>query len=612
MRDDLLVYYERELTWLRRMGAQFSEKYPKVASRLLLETDKCEDPHVERILEGFAFLAARVHLKIDDEFPEISEALLGLVYPQLVRPLPSMAIVEFQLDPRQGKLMTGLQVNRDTLLYSKPVNGVPCKFRTCYDTVVWPLSVTAAEWKSPDRLKPALPAVNCRGALRLELQCANDVRFSHLAVDHLRFYLNGESAVVNTIYELLDSKLARIVIRDPSPKSKVAAVTLPSNSLRTVGFEEREGVLPYSQRSFLGYRLLQEYFSFPEKFLFIDLRHLQNVWAAGFTDRVELIFLISNFEPDYQQRLELGISPRTFRLGCSPVINLFPHTAEPILLNQRKYEYQVVPDVRRPAAMEVFSVEEVASLNPQTKETTRYEPFYSFRHSSMEHKQDAFWLANRRPATRLDDDGTEIFLSLIDLSMRPRYPESDTLTVRTICTNRDLPSRLPFGNESGDFEMESNTPIKRIVTLQKPTDPIRPAMGKAALWRLISQLSLNYLSLVEEGKEALQQILKLYNFTESTFSRKMIEGILHVSSEKEFARVVSDQGISFARGTHVRLKLDEEQFTGNGAYLFAAVIERFLAQYSSLNSFSQLTVSSAQRKEDLREWPPRAGRKILM
>ncbi len=612
MRDDLLFYYERELTWLRRMGTQFSEKYPKIASRLLLETDKCEDPHVERILEGFAFLAARVHLKIDDEFPEISEALLGLVYPQLVRPIPSMTMVEFQLDSVNGKLMSGLPIARGSMLYSRPVNGVPCKFRTCYETVLWPVTVEAAEWRTPDSLKPPVFAPNCQGALRVELKCAPDVRFPKLGMDSLRFFLNGESAVVNTIYELLDSRLSQIVIRDLSPKSKLGPVSLPASSLRATGFEDHEEVLPYSRRSFIGYRLLQEYFAFPQKFQFFDLTGLEPAWAQGFSERVEVIFLISNIEPDYKQRLELGISARTFRLGCTPAINLFPHTCEPILLSQQKYEYGVTPDVRRPNAMEIFSVEEVVSLNPQTKETRRYEPFYAFRQTADESKLDTFWLANRRSSARLNDDGTDIFLSLVDLSMRPRYPESDTLTVRTLCTNRDLPARLPFGSEDGDFEIEANLPVKRIATMQKPTAPIRPPMGKAALWRLISQLSLNYLSLVEDGREALRQVLKLYNFTNSSFSRKMIEGIVDVSSSRQFARVVSEQGISFARGTKVHMMLDEEQYTGNGAYLFAAVIERFLAQYSSLNSFSQLEVSTRQRKEALREWQPRAGRKILM
>jgi type VI secretion system protein ImpG len=199
MRDDLLVYYERELTYIRKLALQFSEKYPKIAARLQLEPDKCEDPHVERMLEGFAFLAARVHLKIDDDFPEISEAMMSVIYPQFVRPIPSMAIVEFQLDQDKGKLTTGFPIPRNSTLYSKPVGGVPCKFRTCYDTTLWPLNVTAAEWKTPDRLKVPITNANASAALRLEIQCQPDVLLPKLALDNLRFYLNGESSVVNTL-----------------------------------------------------------------------------------------------------------------------------------------------------------------------------------------------------------------------------------------------------------------------------------------------------------------------------------------------------------------------------------------------------------------------------
>jgi len=387
-------------------------------------------------------------------------------------------------------------------------------------------------------------------------------------------------------------------------------VTLPASALKPVGFEENEGVLPYSSRSFLGYRLLQEYFTFPEKFLFLDLEGLETVWPAGFKDRAEIVFLISAFEPDYQQRMELGVSSRTFRLGCCPIINLFEQTAEPILLSQRKYEYPIVPDVRRPNAVEVFSVDEVAILNPQTREIINFEAFYSFRHGRDQ--QDTFWLAKRRPSFRAHDEGTEVFITLCDLSQRPLYPESDALTVRLTCTNRDLPARLPFGNEDGDFELEANASLKRIIALHKPTSPIRPPMGKSVMWRLISQLSLNHLSLVEGGRSALQHILQLYNFTDSMAGRKIIEGVLDVQSERHFARVVSDCEISFARGSRVKMLLDEEQFVGNGVYLFASVMEYFLGLYSTLNSFSQLVVSTKQRKEVLREWPPRAGRKVLM
>ena len=610
MRDDLLFYYERELTYIRKMAVQFSEKYPKIAARLQLEPDKCEDPHVERMLEGFAFLAARVHLKIDDDFPEISEAMMSVVYPQFVRPIPSMSVVEFQLDQDQGKLTTGFPIDRGSTLYSKPVNGVPCKFRTCYDTTLWPVNVVAAEWKSPDRLAVPLPNANAAAVLRLELQAAPDVLLPKLGMPSLRFYLNGESGVVNTLYELLCANLLRIVIRDPSPRTTVRPVTLPASALKPVGFEENEGVLPYSSRSFLGYRLLQEYFTIPEKFLFLDLQELEPVWAAGFKERAEILFLLSGFEPDYQQRMELGISSRTFRLGCCPIINLFEQTAEPILLSQRKYEYPIVPDVRRPNAIEVFSVDEVCILNPQTREIVTYEPFYSFRHGREQ--QDTFWLAKRRPSERPHDEGTEVYLSLCDLSQRPLYPDSDALTVRLTCTNRDLPARLPFGSEDGDFELEANASLKRIIALHKPTAPIRPPMGKSVMWRLISQLSLNYFSLVEGGRSALQHILQLYNFTDSAVGRKIIEGILDVQSDRHFARVVSDSEISFARGTKVKLLLDEEQFVGNGVYLFASVMEYFLGLYCTVNSFSQLVVSTKQRKEVLREWPPRAGRKVLM
>jgi len=614
MRDDLLLYYERELTYMRQIGAQFAEKYPKIASRLVLEPTKCDDPHVERLLEAFAFLAARVHLKIDDEFPEITEALLGIVYPHFIRPLPSMSIAQFHLDPQKGKLSTGCPIPRETLLYSRPVDGVPCKFRTCYDTMLWPITITAAAWTTPDRLKPPLRAADAAGALRIELTCnASDMEFAKLELDQLRFFLDGESALVHTIYEILCCNLLQVVARDTTPGSRAPAVTLPGSCLRPVGFEEDEGMLPYPRRSFIGYRLLQEYFTFVDKFFFFDVTGLRQACASGFKRSMETIFLFSRFEgEERRQRLETGIAPSTFRLGCSPVVNLFPQTAEPILLDQQKYEYPVIPDARRPLAMEVFSVDRVASLKAQQQEVVEYQPFYSFRHSTERSNHQTFWVANRRPSVRPNDDGTELDLALVDLSFQPTRPATDALTVRTTCTNRDLPSRLPFGNDAGDFELETGAPIKRIVALRKPTSPIRPPLGKAMQWRLISHLSLNYLSLVSEGREALQEILKLYDFAASAYSSKTVQGITGLKSKQQFSRVISEDGIAFARGTRVELELDEEQFVGGGVYLFASVIESFLALYASLNSFSQLSARVQQRKEVLREWPPRAGRRILM
>jgi type VI secretion system protein ImpG len=613
MRDELLDYYERELNYLRQLGAEFGQKYPLIAGRLILESDKCEDPHVERLLEAFAFLAARVHLKIDDEFPEITEALLSILYPHYIRPLPSMSIVEMHLDAEKGGAAAPQKVPRGSVLNSRAVAGVPCQFRTCFDTTVLPLNVAAGEWTSPDRLSPPVKSLDAVAAIRVEFRTPPDVPLSALNIDTLRLHISAEANVAHTLYELISANTVQVLVRDPTPNSRIRPVVLRGDAVRPAGFTEAESMLPYPRRSFPGYRLLQEYFTFPDKFFFLDISGLAEALSAGMKNRFEVVFLISQFEQtERRQILELGVNAKTFRLNATPIVNLFMQTAEPILLDQRKYEYSVVPDVRRPQATEVFSIDEVLSINPQTNEVQRFEPFYSFRHGTQRDKKQTFWLAHRRPSGKANDEGTEVSVTLVDLSARPVHPDLDTLTLRTTCTNRDLPSRLSFANEAGDFEIEGGAAIKRIVALRKPTMSVRPPSGKSALWRLISHLSLNYLSLVDEGREAFQEILKLYNFTGSAYSEKQIDGITKISSTRHFARLISENGITFARGTRVELELDEEMFAGAGVFLFSSVIERFLAEYVSLNSFSQLAVRTRQRKEPLKEWPPRAGQTILM
>lgn len=612
MRDDLLYYYERELSYLRRLGAEFAERYPKVAGRLQLEPNKTEDPHVERLLEAFAFLAARVHLKIEDDFPEVSEALLNVVYPHYVRPIPSMSLVEFQLDPEQGKLSTGLRVPKDSLLYARPVNGVACKFRTCYETMLWPLGVHAAQWTTPDRLKPAVRASDAVAALRLELRCLPDVRFDTLELDTLRLYLDGDSALVYTLYELLSNNLVRILVRETGTKTPKSLVLGPE-ALRPVGFAQDEGMLPYPRRSFLGYRLLQEYFTFPEKYLFLDLAGFDEIRAAGMGPSLEFVFLVSPYERgDRRQALEAGVSERTFRLGCTPIVNLFPQTSEPILLGQRRHEYLVVPDARRRLTTETFSIDEVTGISPGADAPLRFEPFYSYRHGTERGRQRLFWNAARRPSGWRTDGSTDVWLSFVDLSGRVAHPDLDAVTARLTCFNGDLPSRLPFGGEESDFELQAGGPIKRIMARVKPTPTVQPPLGRPQLWRLISQLSLNYLSVTEGGTEALQEILRLHNFADTSSAEKQIQGVLAVRSEAAYARVAAEHGLGFARGRRVELELDEEQFTGGGAFLFAAVLERFLGLYASVNSFSALTARTRQRKDVLRAWPARAGWKALV
>ncbi len=298
-----------------------------------------------------------------------------------------MSVAEFHVDSTQVTPETGLKLDRGALLRSRPLQGVPCKFRTCYDVTFWPLSVAEAEWTTPDRLKPPIKSSEAVAAVRIALRCAGDLTFAKLSLPSLRFYLSGESSLIHSLYELLCNNCVQILVRDASPKSRVPPVYLTPEALRPVGFAEEEGMLPYPRRSFIGYGLLQEYFCFPQKFFFLDLSELDKVCAAGFGNAAEIILLISPFErSDRRQTLELGVSAKTFRLGCAPIVNLFPQTAEPILLSHRKYEYPVVPDVSRRSAMEIFEINEVVSANPQAAEVVKFEPFYSFRHGQTRAK----------------------------------------------------------------------------------------------------------------------------------------------------------------------------------------------------------------------------------
>ena len=611
MRDELLDFYERELAYLRRTGAEFARQYPKVAGRLLLEPTKCDDPHVERLLEGFAFLAARIHLRMHDDFPEFSEGLLDIVYPQFTRPIPSMSLVEFELDPAQGKLTTGYSIPRGTQLYSRAVNGQSCRFRTCYDTTLWPIRIESAKWRSPHEVSPPVRAQDAIAALRVELRCAPDVTFESLQLERLRLHIRAESALAASLYEVLCNNTLRVIARQPGGRGEAAI--LPATAVRPVGFELDEGILPVPRRSFVGYRLLQEYFTFPEKFHFIDIEQFDRVRAAAPGGRVELLFLISAFErPDRRALLETGVSADTIRLGCAPVINLFEQTSEPILINQRRSEYPIIADARRRSTTTIYSVEGVSATSPGSEAVLHLEPFHSFRHAVDTASPRMYWVSRRRASGWREDRATDVHLSFVDLSARTVYPDADVATVRLLCFNGDLPSRLPFGDTRGDFEMRGGGPIRRIVSLVKPTDPVYPRLGRPQLWRLISQLSLNYMSLAEGGADTLRELLRLHNYAESPAAERQIAGIVSVRGEPTHAGIESEHGVTFARGHRIEIEFDEEEFAGGGVYLLASVLERFIGLYVSLNSFSILSARTRQRKEKLREWPPRSGWKALL
>lgn len=618
MRSDLLEYYERELSFLRQMGAEFADKYPKVASRLQLEPDKCEDPHVERLLEAFAFLAARVRLKIDDEFPEITESLLGILYPTFLAPVPSMSVVQFVLNSEQVSLQTGQTIPRGSTLASAPVDGIPCRFRTAYPVTIWPVEVRAARFEQAPAV--TIEGRDARTMLHLDLHVLGGAALSELKeksvegaelpLSSLRFYLQGEGKVVHALYELLFNDALTVELRPQASSPDSEVVRLGPEALRPVGFGDDETLLPTPDRLFRGYRVLQEYFSFPEKYLFVDFDGLERLKGGAFTDTLDVRVLLGR--PFAAER---SISAQTFRLHATPVVNLFSQMAEPIRVTHLSHEYRVIPNLRRPGAHEVWSVDSVTSTGADAETVRTYQPFFAFRHDSERAGQQALWHASRRPSERKDDEGTEVYLTLVDMNFDPTVPDTDTLTVHVTTSNRDLPARLPFGNPDGDFQLEGPGVFTAIRSLVKPTVSLRPPLRRGAHWRLISHLALNVLSLVEregeKGPEALREILRLYDISDSSVTRQQIDGISKLSARR-VVRPLRDTHPGFVRGLEVSIDFDEQNFVGSGVYLFASVLERFLSLYASVNSFSQLVASTKQREGVMRRWPPRTGDQIVL
>lgn len=614
MSSDLLRYYERELTYLRKLGGEFARRYPKVAARLQLEAGRCEDPHVERLLEGFAFLSARVHRRLDEDFPEVSQALLEMLHPQLVRPLPAMSVVEMSLDPAQGRLPDGFRVPRGSVLHSRTVDGMPCIFRTCYDTTLWPLSVQAAEWTTPDRVGAGAEGREAVAAVRLELRAFDGVRLGDCTLDALRVHLTGDAVVSDTLYELLANHTVQVVVRNPD-RPTASPVMLGSSAIAPVGFDEQQAMMPQPSRTFAGFSLLQELFAFPEKFHFVDIQGVgEAIRRLQAVDRVEIGLLFSSFErTERRQAIEVGLSARTFRLGCAPVVNLFTQSAEPILLTERTSEYLVVPDARRRLEIEVWSVDEVTLIEHEQQRTRVVPPLYSHRHRRDDEHDAMFWSATRRPAPWRTDDGTEVYLGFTDLTGSVRVPDVDVASLTVTCHNGDLPSRLPFGaDERSDFELVSGGPLRRIMAVTNPTRCVQPDLGSSLLWRMISTLSLNHLSLTDESADALREMLRLHNVPNGLSAERQIEGLVGVRSAPTFARVAAPHGMAFARGRRIDLEFDEEQFPGGGMFLFASVLDRFFSLYASMNSFTQVAVRSRQRRRPVVQWPPRAGWRQLL
>lgn len=612
MTDELLPYYEKELAFIRQMGAEFAHEHPKIAGRLGIGTDTIEDPHVSRLIESFAYLNARIQHKLDDDFPELSDALLEVLFPHYQRPIPSMSIVQFQADSE--KLDGTYTLQRNTLLDTEPFQGETCRFATAYETTLHPFTLShAALLSRPFNTPGSQRLKNAAGVLRLSFTTFKEQNsFAAVRPNKIRLYLKGQPQHINPLYEMLLKECSAVFIA--SGEADTHAMLLPPDTIKPVGFAENEGLLPYPDASFIGYRLLTEYFIFPEKFMFIDIDIPPEALPPHVSDTLELYIYFNRSDME----LERNVSTEMFQMGCTPVVNLFPHRIDPIKVQHTETEYHVLPDLRRPTGYEVYAIQEVvASSSTGEKET--YPPLYGLDHAEQDNAHRAYWFARRRPAksgTYPRDDGSDVFLSLVDLHLNPNNPDDRTLNIRALCSNRDQPAKLPFSAHHPKLLcVDQAPPCTRIRCVTQPTPAVRPAMGNGARWRLLSHLNLNHLSLTGRGGDAtnaLKEILRLYDFKETAANRAQIESLSRITTRPITAPLTIGGRTAMCRGTEITVDIDDSQLSGNSVYLFASVLEHFFALYCSLNSFTRLRVKRTNSEGYLKVCPPRSGEKVLL
>lgn len=619
MLEDLLPYYERELGHLRGLSGEFARRYPKIARRLSLEGDQCEDPHVERIIEAFAFLTARIHRKLDDEFPEITEAFMQVLYPHYTRPFPSCTILQLDTDPDNPEIGSRYTVPRHHPAVSPTVGGMPCRFRTCYDVDLYPLTLKSASIRlasASETLRRIAP--DAAAAITLEFETQGALPLGQIKLDKLRFFLDGEPALMHLLYELLLTRTLRVRADDGTDDPGKTAI-LSAGALSAVGFSSEESLLDADERTFAGFRLLSEYFAFPDKFLFVDLAGLDAPALRHGGTRLRVQILLSAFfDSERHNRLQQTLSPHNFKMGCTPAINLFQHAAEPVRLSHHQASYPVMADGRRQLAYEVVSIDSVTSVEKNGSQASFHDipPFYSILHHARDEQQRAFWYATREASVREFDKGTDVEIAFVDLNFTPQRPDAEVLSINLTCCNRDLPAQLPFGGSTSgthtDFTLPQISVVKRARPLRKPTATLRPPGKRGLQWRLISHLSLNHLSIVSQGKEALQEMLALYNYTASQSASRQIQGIAGIHSQHAVTRVTGKHFTGFVRGTDITLTVDEQAFVGAGAVLFGSVMERFLALYCGPNSFTRLTLRGEHQEQEIARWPARTGEALVI
>ncbi|MDU4093860.1 MAG: type VI secretion system baseplate subunit TssF [Pantoea sp.] len=623
MDSKLLEYYNRELAYLREMGAEFAERYPKVAGRLGMRGIDVADPYVERMMEGFAFLTSRVQLKMDAEFPRFSQRLLEMIAPGYLAPTPSMAIAELQPDSKKGDINRGFLVPRGTMMDSQLLkkNGITCSYTTAHDVTLLPLMIKQVELGGvPADIPLGQMGLSQRGAvsaLRIRLSCESTTTLDHLDFDRLEFFLSGPDIEALKLLELLMEHTVGIFCQ--SAGSAPRRHVLEDDALMQEGFAADQALLPDDLRNFSGYRLLQEYFAFPARFQFISISQLRPLLAQASGEReFDIVLLLDKADA----ALERVIDRSHLALHCTPVINLFPRVAERQKLSESRNEYHLVVDTIRPLDYEVYSVQKLYGTLEGQREEQIFRAFWStYSHDSgdygayfsLRREQRALSEHAQRYGARTGYVGSEVFLSLVDEQHTPWRDDLRYITADVLCTSRDLP--LLLQQDQQGFKLPDSVPAAGVTLRRGPTPPREPLAEGLAAWRLISHLQMNYLSLIDsddgEGAAALRQMLALYaNLAEAPVARQ-IEGIRHCQLRPVNRRVPEPGPIVFARGIGIELTVDEQAFSGSSPWLFGSVLERLFSRLVASNSFTEMTLNSQQRGE-VGYWPPRMGKRALI
>jgi type VI secretion system protein ImpG len=620
----LLRLYSDELTHLREMGAEFAREFPRIASRLSMDGVEVSDPYVERLLEGFAFLTARVQLKLEAEFPRLVQHLLEVVYPNFLAPVPSMMMAQLLPDAADPNLAQGAWVRRQSALRSELPRGqnTLCEFRTAHDVQLWPIAISSVQFFSyaPDLPLARLPAGNrVKSGLRIKLCTLGGAQFDTLPIASLPFMISAPDDVAFRLHELALGNCIGSWVRaedaDAAPGWRGAA------SVQPVGYDDDEALLPNTLRGFSGYRLLQEYAAMPQRFLSFRIDDLAARLSRVRGAEAELVLLFGRADAALESLVDAG----SLALFCTPAINLFPKRLDRIALTTSAWEHHAVPDRTRPMDFEVHSIESCTGYGTGAVAEQRFLPLYSSVHTEPR-SHAAYYTLRREPrilsaqqkanGPRSSYVGQEVFVSLVDARQAPYREDLRQLALTARVSNRDLPTFLPTGDATGAERWQLDAPgtMARVRCLRGPTRPhLRQPRGDVG-WSLVSHLSLNYLSFAGEeparAAAALRSLLALYGPNQDAAWDKQVEGVQSVSARQVVRRLPFPGPLTFGTGIEITTQMDELAFQGASPFLLGCVLERFFARHAALNSFSESVLRTPARGEVMR-WPTRCGEQAL-